>query len=51
MDIYYNNQSMIKISDNPMYHSKTKHFEVHLNYAKNMVEKKKKINFVNQQTF
>jgi len=41
MDIYCDNQGMIKISHNPMYHSKTKHFEVHLNYARDMVEKKK----------
>jgi len=34
-----------------MYHSKTKHFEVHLNYAKDMVEKKKMKIYVNQQTF
>jgi hypothetical protein len=35
------NQSAIKISQNPMYHSKTKHFEIHLNYVRDMVDKKK----------
>jgi hypothetical protein len=32
---------MIKISHNLVYHSKTKYFEVHLNYVRDMVEKKK----------
>ncbi|KAH9541876.1 hypothetical protein CY35_14G088300 [Sphagnum magellanicum] len=29
MDIYYDNQSMIRISYNLVYHSKRKHFEIH----------------------
>jgi hypothetical protein len=37
--IYCNNQSVIKISKNPIYHSKTKHFEIHLNYVQDMVKK------------
>ena len=32
------NQSAIKISENPQFHSKTKHFEIHLNFVRDMVE-------------
>jgi hypothetical protein len=56
MDIYYDNQSMIRISYNLVYHSKRKHFEIHLNYVRDMVEKKEVKShmfpqYVNQQTF
>jgi hypothetical protein len=37
--ILCDNQSAIKISKNPMYHTKTKYFEIHLNYVRDMVEK------------
>jgi hypothetical protein len=37
--ILCDNQSAIKISKNPMYHTKTKHFEIHLNYVRDMVQK------------
>jgi hypothetical protein len=40
IDIFCDNQSTIKISENLIYHSKTKHFKIHLNYVRNMVEKK-----------
>jgi len=33
------NQSAIKISKNPQFHSKTKHFEIHLNFVWDMVER------------
>jgi hypothetical protein len=39
ISISCDNQSAIKISQNPMYHSKTKHFEIHLNYVRDMVNK------------
>jgi hypothetical protein len=39
--IFCDNQSAIKISKNPMYHSKTKHFEIHLNYVQDMVDNRK----------
>jgi hypothetical protein len=39
--IYCNNQSVIKISKNPIYHSKTKYFEIHLHYVCDMVKKQK----------
>ena len=38
--IYYDNQSSIKISKNPQYHSKKKHFEIHLYFVRDMVNKK-----------
>jgi hypothetical protein len=38
--IYCDNQSSIKISKNPQYHSKTKHFEIHLHFVRDMVNKK-----------
>jgi hypothetical protein len=41
INILCDNQSTIKISKNPVYHLKTKHFEIHLNYVKDMVGKKK----------
>jgi hypothetical protein len=47
MDIYCANQSLIKISHNLVYHSKTKYSEIHLNCVKDMVEKKEvKISYV-----
>lgn len=33
------NQSAIKISKNPQFHSKTKNFEIHLNFVRDMVER------------
>jgi hypothetical protein len=40
-------KSIIKISHNLVYHSKTKYFEIHLNYVRNMVEMKEvKITYV-----
>ena len=38
--IFCDNQSSIKISKNPIYHSKTKHFEIHLHFVRDMVKKK-----------
>jgi hypothetical protein len=38
--IYCGNQSSIKISKNPLYHFKTKHFEIHLHFIWDMVSKK-----------
>ena len=35
--IYCDNQSAIKISKNPVYHSRTKHIDVHYNYVKDMI--------------
>jgi hypothetical protein len=37
--IYCDNQSSIKISKNPQYYSKTKHFEIHLHFVRDMVNK------------
>jgi hypothetical protein len=37
MDIYSDNPSMIRVSYNLMYHSKKKHFEIHLNYVRDIV--------------
>jgi hypothetical protein len=50
--IYCDNQSSIKISKNPQYHSKSKHFEIHLHFVRDMVNKKQvKVLFIptNQQ--
>jgi len=33
------NQSTIRIAKNPTYHSKTKHFEIHLNFIRDIVSK------------
>lgn len=33
------NQSTIKISKNPQFHSKTKHFEIHLNFVRDIGER------------
>ncbi len=38
--INYKNQSIIKISKNSMYHDKTKHFEIHLNFIRDMTKKR-----------
>jgi desulfoferrodoxin (superoxide reductase-like protein) len=40
IDLYCDNNNTIKISHNSMYHTKTKHFEIHLHFVKNMVERK-----------
>jgi hypothetical protein len=40
IDLYCDNHSTIKISHNSMYHTKTKHFEIHLYFVRNMVERK-----------
>jgi hypothetical protein len=39
--IYCDNQSAIKMSKIPIFHSKTKHFEIHLHFIRVMVNKKK----------
>jgi hypothetical protein len=38
--LYCDNQSSIKISKNPIYHSKTKHFEIHLKTIRDMVRQR-----------
>nr|PNR44637.1 hypothetical protein PHYPA_014406 [Physcomitrium patens] len=42
IDLLCDNQSSIEISHNPLYHSKTKHFKIHLYYIQDVVEKKNK---------
>lgn len=43
IDLLCDNQSSIEISHNPLYHSKTKHFKIHLYYIQDVVEKKNKL--------
>ena len=37
--IYCDNQSCIKLSENPMFHNKSKHIEIKYQYIRDMVEK------------
>ena len=37
--IYCDNQSCIKLSENPVFHDKSKHIEIKYRYMRNMVEK------------
>jgi ATP sulfurylase len=37
--IYCNNQSSIKLSENPVFHDKSKHIEIKHQYIRDMVEK------------
>jgi hypothetical protein len=37
--IYCDNQSCIKLSENPVFHDKSKHIEIKYQYIRNMVEK------------
>ena len=37
--IYYDNQSCIKLSENPVFHDKSKHIEIKYQYIRDMVEK------------
>jgi hypothetical protein len=39
--IHCDNMSTIKISKNPIYHSRTKHFEIHLHFVRDMVKRKR----------
>jgi uncharacterized membrane protein len=39
--VYCNNQSVIKISKNPIFYFKTKRFEMYLHFVRDMVKKKK----------
>jgi hypothetical protein len=43
VDLHCDNHSTIKISHDFVYHTKTKHFEIHQHFVKNMVERKEKI--------
>ena len=38
-DIYCDNQSCIKLSENPVFHDKSKHIEIKYHYIRDMVEK------------
>lgn len=38
-DIWCDNQSCIKLSENPVFHDKSKHIEVRYHYIRDMVEK------------
>ena len=38
-DIYYDNQSCIKMTENLMFHDKSKHIEINLHYIRDMVQK------------
>lgn len=40
INLYCDNHNTIKISHNSVYHTKTKHFEIHLHFVRNMVERK-----------
>ena len=37
--IFYDNQSCIKLSENPVFHDKSKHIEIKYQYIQDMVEK------------
>ena len=37
--IYCDNESCIKLSENPMFHNKSKHIEIKYQYIRDMVEK------------
>ena len=37
--IYYDNQSCVKLSENPMFHDKSKHIEIKYYYIKDMVQR------------
>lgn len=37
--IYCDNQSCIKLSENPVFHDKSKHIEIKYQYIRDMVEK------------
>ena len=37
--IYCNNQSCVKLSENPVFHDKSKHIEIKFHYIKDMVER------------
>lgn len=39
IDIWCDNQSCIKLSENPVFHGKLKHIEVRYHYIQDMVEK------------
>ena len=37
--IYCNNQSCVKLSENPMFHDKSKHIEIKYHYIRDMVQR------------
>jgi hypothetical protein len=45
-DIHCDNESTINTSHNPMYQLKNKHFNIHLHFVKDMVEKKTSLNYI-----
>jgi hypothetical protein len=38
--IHYDNQSCVKISDNPVFHDKSNHIEIKYHYIQDMVQRK-----------
>ena len=38
-DIYYDNQSCIKLTDNSTFHDKSKHIEIKYHYIRDMVQR------------
>jgi len=41
MKISYDNQSTLYLENNPTYHSRMKHIDVHYHFVRDMVERKK----------
>ena len=37
--IYYDNQSCVKLSENPVFHDKSKHIEIKYHYIRDMVQR------------
>ena len=37
MQLYCNNQSAIRLADNPVFHARTKHVEIHYHFVKEKV--------------
>jgi hypothetical protein len=39
MIIYYDNQSCIKLSENPVFHDRSKHIEIKYHFIRDMIQK------------
>ena len=44
--IFYDNQNCVKLSENPVFHDKSKHIEIKFHYIRDMVQRGVKLQYV-----